>query len=62
LAALLPEGAVPVGNVAEVAMLTLSWLAHPPTVQPNTHFSLQVMQQKTLAVYHDVMADVRQGS
>jgi glycosyltransferase involved in cell wall biosynthesis len=62
LAELLPEGAVPVGNVAEVAMLTLSWLAHRPTVQPNTHFSLQVMQQKTLAVYHDVMADGGQGS
>lgn len=62
LAALLPEGAVPVGNVAEVAMLTLSWLAHPPTVQPNTQFSLQVMQQKTLAVYHDVMADAGQES
>lgn len=57
LAALLPEGAVPVGNVAEVAMLTLSWLAQPPTVVPNTLFSLQMMQQRTLAVYQDVMAD-----
>lgn len=55
LAALLPEGAVPVGHVAEVAMLTLSWLAQPPTVLPNTQFSLQVMQQKTLAVYYEVM-------
>jgi glycosyltransferase involved in cell wall biosynthesis len=61
LAALLPEGAVPVGHVAEVAMLTLSWLEQPPTVLPNTQFSLQVMQQKTLAVYHDVMADPAQA-
>lgn len=61
LAALLPEGAVPVGNVAEVAMLTLSWLAQAPTVLPNTQFSLQVMQQRTLAVYQDVMADAGQG-
>ncbi len=61
LAALLPEGAVPVGNVAEVAMLTLSWLSQAPTVQPNTQFSLQEMQQKTLAVYHDVMADSGQS-
>ncbi|MBF4988274.1 glycosyltransferase family 4 protein [Methylophilus sp. 14] len=61
LAALLPEGAVPVGNVAEVAMLTLSWLAQAPTVLPNTQFSLQVMQQKTLAVYQDVMADAGRG-
>jgi len=61
LAALLPEGAVPVGNVAEVAMLTLSWLAQAPTVLPNTQFSLQVMQQRTLNVYQDVMAAAGQG-
>jgi len=61
LAALLPEGAVPVGNVAEVAMLTLSWLAQPPTILPNTQFSLQVMQQRTLEVYQDVIADRRRG-
>lgn len=62
LAVLLPEGAVPVGNVAEVAMLTLSWLAHPPAVQANTQFSLQVMQQRTLDVYQQVVADLGQGS
>lgn len=61
LAALLPEGVVPVGNVAEVAMLTLSWLAQAPTVLPNTHFSLQVMQQRTLDVYQDVMDDAGRG-
>lgn len=62
LAALLPEGAVQVGNVAEAAMLTLNWLEHPPEVTPNTQFSLQVMQQRTLEVYQAVMADAGQGA
>lgn len=60
LAALLPEGAVQVGNVAEAAMLTLSWLEQPPVVLPNTQFSLQVMQQRTLDVYQQVVNDHRQ--
>ena len=57
LAALLPEGAVQVGNVAEAAMLTLNWLEQPPAVLPNTQFSLQVMQQRTLDVYQQLVAD-----
>ncbi len=61
LAALLPEGAVPVGNVAEVAMLTLSWLAQPPKVLPNMQFSLHAMQQRTLDVYQDVIAGAGWG-
>lgn len=61
LAALLPEGAVQVGNVAEAAMLTLSWLEQPPVVLPNTQFSLQMMQQRTLDVYQQVVADRGQG-
>lgn len=62
LAALLPEGAVQVGNVAEAAMLTLSWLEQPPAVMPNTQFSLHVMQQRTLEVYQRVVADCGQES
>lgn len=60
LMALLPEGLVPVGHVAEVAMLTLSWLVQPPQVLPNTQFSLEQMQQRTLAVYQAVMAEPRE--
>lgn len=57
LAVMLPDGAVQPGNVAEAAMLTLSWLAQPPVVRPNTAFSLQNMLTQTMQVYHEVMAD-----
>lgn len=57
LAALLPEGAVGVGNIAEAAMLTLHWLNAPPQVLPNTPFGLQQMQAQTLQVYASLMAD-----
>lgn len=60
LAAILPEGAVQVGNVAEAAMLTLSWLEQPPAIMPNTQFSLQEMQQRTLVVYQQVVANAAQ--
>jgi glycosyltransferase involved in cell wall biosynthesis len=60
LAALLPEGAIEVGNIAEAAMLTLNWLEQPPAVAPNTQFSLQVMQQRTLEVYQQLVANAGQ--
>ncbi|HEY0906529.1 MAG TPA: glycosyltransferase [Methylophilus sp.] len=56
MAALLPEGAVQVGNIAEAAILTLNWLEERPAVRPNTLFTLADMQQKTLEVYQRVMS------
>lgn len=56
---MLPAGAVQPGNVAEAAMLTLSWLVQPPVVLPNTIFSLQHMLTQTMQVYQEVMADMK---
>lgn len=54
LAALLPEGRIDVGNVAEAATLTLRWLHQPPVVANNQDFSLDNMLQKTMDVYQEL--------
>jgi glycosyltransferase involved in cell wall biosynthesis len=59
LAALLPEGGIDVGNVAEAATLTLRWLHQPPTVAKNKLFSLDTMLQQTMDVYQE-LAEIRQ--
>lgn len=61
LAALLPEGRIEVGNVAEAAMLTLSWLDQPPEVPINEAFSLTQMVEKTLGVYEELAALRKRG-
>lgn len=61
LAALLPEGRIDVGNVAEAATLTLRWLHQPPVVINNQDFSLENMLQKTMDVYQE-LAQARQRS
>ena len=61
LAALLPEGRIDVGNVAEAATLTLRWLHQPPVVANNQDFSLDNMLQKTMDVYQE-LAQARQRS
>jgi glycosyltransferase involved in cell wall biosynthesis len=58
LAAILPEGRIDVGNVAEAAMLTLNWLHQPPEIAKNTIFTLQNMLEKTMSVYQE-LADER---
>ena len=55
LAALLPGGAVEVGNVAQVIRQTLAWLQQPPVVAPNRKFELAQMLSATLQVYEDVL-------
>ncbi len=62
LAALLPEGLVEVGNVAEATMLTLSWLHQPPKVAKNALFSLSQMLEKTLAVYQELAQARKRGA
>lgn len=55
LAALLPAGAVEVGDDAQVTRLTLAWLQQPPVVAPNRQFQLAHMLHATLQVYEDVL-------
>ncbi|OYY49378.1 MAG: glycosyl transferase [Methylophilales bacterium 28-44-11] len=62
LAAILPEGRIDLGNVAEAAMLTLSWLHKPPQVAMSQTFSLQQMLEKTMAVYRELAEQRQQGS
>ena len=55
LHALLPEGAVAVGNIAEAAILTLNWLHKAPKVNVNTQFTLKNMCEKTIDVYQNAL-------
>ncbi len=57
LTAILPEGKVDVGNVAEAAMLTLSWLHQAPKISKNDVFTLQNMLDKTLSVYEELLEE-----
>ncbi|MGZ8270599.1 MAG: glycosyltransferase family 4 protein [Methylophilus sp.] len=62
LAAILPEGRIDVGNVAEATMLTLNWLHKPPKVAMSQIFSLQHMLEKTMAVYRELAEQRQQGT
>lgn len=54
LAAILPEGAVPVGDVDAAARKTLQWLDAPPRVPEHNPFTLARMLDATLAVYAEL--------
>lgn len=56
LGLVLPEGCVPVGDVARVAELAAHWLENPPVVPEAHPFRLQTMLANTLQVYESVMA------
>jgi glycosyltransferase involved in cell wall biosynthesis len=60
LRAILPEGAVPTGDVAAAAALTERWLAQPPVVPREQPFTLARMLDATLAVYRE-LADPARG-
>jgi glycosyltransferase involved in cell wall biosynthesis len=62
LAALLPEGRVEVGNVAEAVMLTLRWLDRSPKIAKNQLFTLNKMLENTMAVYQELVKEHRQGA
>jgi glycosyltransferase involved in cell wall biosynthesis len=54
LAAVLPDGRVPVGNIMHAAELTQRWLVAPPAI-PNKHpFTLERMLAFTLSTYHEL--------
>lgn len=54
LAAILPEGAVPVGDVKLAIEKTLQWLDAPPCVPEHNPFTLHHMLTSTLAVYTEL--------
>lgn len=54
LAAILPEGAIPVGDVDQAARKTLRWLESPPVVPEHNPFTLQRMLTDTLDVYDEL--------
>ncbi|MFO1095445.1 MAG: glycosyltransferase family 4 protein [Planctomycetaceae bacterium] len=58
LADMLPEGAVPHGDVDVLTHRTISFLNHSPAIRPNTTFTLQRMLDQTLDVYHEVMGSL----
>lgn len=51
LHALLPEGAVQVGNYQQVCSTISSWILSPPVPLPNTTFTLESMCSRTQKVY-----------
>ncbi len=54
LAALLPEGAVPVGDTHIVADKLARWLEHPPELSADNPFTLERMLSATLDVYREL--------
>jgi glycosyltransferase involved in cell wall biosynthesis len=54
LAAILPEGAVPVGDIGQAARKTLRWLDAPPRVPEQNPFTLERMLTATLDVYTEL--------
>lgn len=54
LKSILPEGSVPVGDIAGIADLAERWLLRPPTVPRDQPFRLENMLAHTLAVYQEL--------
>ncbi|ROH85480.1 glycosyltransferase [Pseudomethylobacillus aquaticus] len=62
LAAILPEGLLPVGNIATAHALLLEWLKQPPTVPQQHPYSLLKMLENTLAIYLELAGTSVAGS
>ena len=59
MAQLLPAGAVAPGQPAQVAVRLAEWLAAgPPEPVLSSNFTLQAMQDQTLAVYRELIGDL----
>ncbi len=54
LAAILPEGCIPVGDVGQAAELVRRWLPEPPPVPQTQPFTLERMLNDTLNVYREL--------
>ncbi len=55
LAAILPAGGVPVGDIDEAAERIRAWLTHPPAVPADQPFTLERMLRSTLNVYLELV-------
>lgn len=62
LQVILPEGAIPVGDVEGVAGKLEDWLAHPPVVPAQQPFTLDAMRAKTLGIYEELARAVTPDS
>ena len=49
----LPEGHIPVGDMTQLEARVAEWLAKPPTIEKDHHFTLEAMVSKTLAIYQE---------
>ena len=56
LAVLLPEGRVPLGDVAKLQNVVMQWIQRPPAVPKEHPFLLNNMLQKTMEVYQEVVS------
>ena len=56
LAAMYPEGLVPVGDMDAVVRRVIEWGHEPPPVNAPLGFTLEAMQQRTLSVYRELAA------
>ncbi len=56
LAAILPAGAIPVGDIDAAAAKAAAWLTQPPEVPTHNPFTLARMLASTLAVYLELTA------
>jgi glycosyltransferase involved in cell wall biosynthesis len=54
LAAVLPDGAIPVGDIAAAAKKTADWLSQPPDVPAQNPYTLARMLASTLDVYREL--------
>ncbi|RME45864.1 MAG: hypothetical protein D6791_09705, partial [Chloroflexi bacterium] len=61
LEALFPKGLVPVGDTDAVVRKVLEWRHEPPPVRELDRFTLQCMQQATLALYAELSGPYRDG-
>jgi glycosyltransferase involved in cell wall biosynthesis len=57
LAAIFPQGCVPVADLDALETATCAFLQHAPSVPPQHDFSLEAMKQKTLAVYTEFFGE-----
>ena len=57
LSEVFPAGAIPPGDRQRLTERTREFLRHRPSVASNTAFGLRDSMQKTMAVYHQALAE-----
>jgi glycosyltransferase involved in cell wall biosynthesis len=54
LQSILPQGAIPVGDIGKVTDMAQSWLQSPTAPMENTRFTLELMCEKTFKIYKEL--------